>query len=410
MDVDIKSLGTFSRLASQGADRAADAFSRLTGTNVYADVTDVTLMAAGDLERAFDGREFVGVEVGLRGGLVGQTVMAFEREAAETLLSLLVPDGGGADDDFARSGVAEAGNIMTSGFIDGWADHLGVAIDMTPPAYVRASGTDILPDGAFDGDRAGVFMFESQIASTDAEVGFTIYLLPEYGGFTDLLTARRRATGGDIGEAVPVDKLPAFNRLTKRGTESAAEHITMMTGTATDVDVSRLRFVPVEDVPSEVGDETVVGIVFELHGRPSGYLVVLFDEPSAKAVADRMIPTDTGPGIGEMERGALRELGNVMTSGFIDGWANVLGTSIEHTPPQFVHDMGAAVMSPLVSRLGRTQDHAFVIDSTIRTPDGGVRCDIYALPDQRELAAALDGIDPAAADGGTLGTGADGAF
>ncbi|ESP89521.1 chemotaxis protein CheC [Candidatus Halobonum tyrrellensis] len=406
MDVDIKSLGTFSRLASQGADRAAYAFAQLTGTNVYADVTDVTLMAAGDLERAFDGREFVGVEVGLRGGLVGQTVMAFERDAAETLLSLLGADR--TDDEFARSGVTEAGNIMTSGFIDGWADHLGIAIDMTPPTYVRASGTDILPDGAFDGDRAGVFMFESQVASSDAEVGFTIYLLPEYTGFTDLLTARRQAAGEEAGESVPVDKLPAFNQLTKRGTQSAAENITMMTGTPTDVDVSRLRFVPVEDVPSEVGDETVVGTVFELQGLPSGYLAILFDEPSAKAVAGGMIPTETDDGIGEMERGALRELGNIMTSGFIDGWANVLGTSIEHTPPQFVHDMGAAVMSPIVSQLGRTQEHAFIIDSTIRTPDEGVRCDIYALPDQRELAAALDGIDPAVADGGSLGTGTDG--
>ena len=408
MDVDIRSLGTFSRLASQGADRAAAALSRLTGANVYADVTDVTLIAAGDLDRAFDGREFVGVEIGLRGGLDGRTVMAFERGAAETLLSLLAPGAGGVDGDFGRSGVTEAGNIMASGFIDGWADHLGVAIDMTPPAYVEATGTDILPAGAFAGDREGVFMFESRVSSMDAELEFGIYMLPEYTGFTDLLTARRREQGRP-SDAVPIDKLPVFNRLTKQGTASAAANITMMTGTETDVDASRLRFVPIGDVPSEVGDETVAGTVFELHGRPSGYLAVLFDEPSAEAVAGGMIPTETGPGIGEAERGALRELGNIMTSGFIDGWANVLGTCIEHTPPQFVHDMGSAVMSPLVSRLGRTQEHAFIIDSTIRTPDGRVRCDIYALPDQHELAAALDGIDPAAAtDGGVPGTGTDG--
>jgi chemotaxis protein CheY-P-specific phosphatase CheC len=397
MYVDIQSLETFSRLAAEGASTAADSLGQLTGTDVYVEVTDVTLMAAGDLREAFAGREFVGVEVGLEGGIVGQTVMAFERDAAEVLLEKLMPGGGSVDDEsFARSGVQEAGNIMTSGFIDGWADHLGVGIDMTPPKYVRATGTDILPDNAFDDDRAGVFMFESRIRSLNDELEFTIYMLPEYAGFTDML----RQTEGGSSPAIPVEKLPEFNQMTKQGATSAADNITMMTGTETDVEVSRLRFVPIQDVPSEVGDTTVAGTIFELHGQPSGYLAILFDEASAEEVARGMIPTETEPGIGEMERGALRELGNIMTSGFIDGWANVLQTSIEHTPPQFIHDMGSAVMDPLVSRLGRTQEHAFIIDSTVRTPDGGVRCDIYALPDQHELAEALDQIDDGVSAGG----------
>ncbi|MEZ3116418.1 chemotaxis protein CheC [Halobaculum sp. MBLA0147] len=401
MYVDIQSLETFSRLASEGASTAADSLGTLTGTDVYVDVTDVTLMAAGDLRDTFTGREFVGVEVGLEGGIAGQTVMAFETDAAEVLLDKLMPGDGSIEDEaFARSGVQEAGNIMTSGFIDGWADHLGVGIDMTPPSYVRASGTDILPDGALDTDRSGVFMFESKIRSLSDELEFTIYMLPEYAGFTEML----QRTGGGSAPAIPVEKLPEFNQMTKQGATSAADNITMMTGTETDVEVSRLRFVPIQDVPSEVGDDTVAGTIFELHGNPSGYLAILFDEASAEEVAQGMIPTETEPGIGEMERGALRELGNIMTSGFIDGWANVLQTSIEHTPPQFIHDMGSAVMDPLVSRLGRTQEHAFIIDSTIRTPDGDVRCDIYALPDQHELAAALDNIDTEAS------VGADGAL
>ena len=390
MYVDIQSLETFSRLAKKGANTAADSLAQLTGQNVYVDVTDVTLMAAGDLREAFTGREFVGVEVGLNGGIVGQTVMAFEHDAAEALIAQLMPgDGSIEDESFARSGVQEAGNIMTSGFIDGWADHLGVAIDMTPPEYVRERGTEILPDGAFADDRSGVFMFESKIRSSDEELSFTIYMLPEYSGFTDVLGGVEGA-----GPEIPVDKLPTFNQMTKQGAESAAQNITMMTGTETDVEISRLRFVPISDVPSEIGDETVAGTMFELHGNPSGFLSILFDEDSAERVAAGMIPTETEPGIGEMERGALRELGNIMTSGFIDGWANVLDTSIEHTPPQFIHDMGSAAMDPLVSRLGRNQEYAFIIDSTIRTPDDDVRCDIYALPDQRELAHALDRLEP----------------
>jgi len=167
----------------------------------------------------------------------------------------------------------------------------------------------------------------------------------------------------------------------------------MMTGLDTDVDVSRLRFVPLEGVPKQVGDDRFVGVVFELKGLPSGYLVVLFDEKSAKTVASSMMPGGSDEdGIGAMTEGAIKELGNIMTSGFIDGWANVLGTSIEHTPPNFVHDMGSAIMSPVIGKLGQRQDYAFVIDSTIEIDGHQGRCDIYALPDERELARALSAL------------------
>jgi len=96
-----------------------------------------------------------------------------------------------------------------------------------------------------------------------------------------------------------------------------------------------------------------------------------------------------------MAENALCELGNVMTSGFIDGWANVLGTSITHSPPEFVHDIGAATVSPLVAQLSERQDYGFVIDAAIQTEGVQARCDVYALPDERELARALDRLSDA---------------
>jgi chemotaxis protein CheY-P-specific phosphatase CheC len=78
-----------------------------------------------------------------------------------------------------------------------------------------------------------------------------------------------------------------------------------------------------------------------------------------------------------------------MTSGLIDGWANVLETSISHSPPEFVHDIGAATVSPLVAALSRRQDYGFVVDATIRTRSVEARCDVYVLPDERELVAVL---------------------
>ncbi|QAU13484.1 chemotaxis protein CheC [Halorubrum sp. BOL3-1] len=395
MRVDVRALGACNRLAEQGAKRAAGALSDLTGTDLAVEVTGASVASGEDLAKSFAGRESIGVSVGLRGGLDGEAVLAFDAVNADALLSLL-PGGRSMD----RSAVTEVGNIALGGFLDGWANYLGAAIDMSPPRYFEADGAAVLPDGALAGD--GVFLFESRLDATTTDLDFSIYMLPDSGPFRDLIVGKTApaaasgdapgaaANGGTASTAVPYESLSTFSSLAKEGSANAADNIEMMTGLETSVDVSRLRFVPLADVPAEVGDEPHAGTVFELQGQPSGYLAILFEESSAAAVADAMLPMDPDEPLGDMAENALCELGNVMTSGFIDGWANVLGTSITHSPPEFVHDIGASTISPLVAKLSERQDYGFVIDTAIRTEGIQARCDVYALPDERELAQALD--------------------
>ncbi|RLM50951.1 chemotaxis protein CheC [Halorubrum sp. Atlit-28R] len=391
MRVDVRALGACNRLAEQGAKQAADALSDLTGTDLAVEVTGASVASGEDLAELFAGRESIGVSVGLRGGLDGEAVLAFDAVNADALLSLLP---GGAS--MERSAVTEVGNIALGGFLDGWANYLGKVIDMTPPRYFEADGAAVLPDGALAGD--GVFLFESRLDATTTDLDFSIYMLPESGPFRDLIvgktapaaTAGGAANGGTESTAVPYESLSTFSSLAKTGSANAADNIAMMTGLEATVDVSRLRFVPLADVPAEVGTDPHAGTVFELQGEPSGYLAILFEESSAAAVADAMLPMEPDEPLGDMAQNALCELGNVMTSGFIDGWANVLGTSITHSPPEFVHDIGASTISPLVAKLSERQDYGFVIDTAIRTEGVQARCDVYALPDERELARALD--------------------
>ena len=133
MKVDIRELGQFNHLASQGAERAARSLSQLTGVQMDVEVTDVSLVTENVLAETFTGQSFVGVELGLEGGLEGETVLAFERDRALKLQELLL-EATGTSDELAQSSVTELGNIMIGGFIDGWANHLGEAINDVIPA------------------------------------------------------------------------------------------------------------------------------------------------------------------------------------------------------------------------------------------------------------------------------------
>jgi len=390
MRVDIQSLGTYNRLAQEGAEHAAASLTQMTGIETYVDVTNVTLMSKRDVEDVFGGTEFVGVQIGLGGGLSGQTALAFDRESAASIVDVLVP-GASSDegfDEMARSGVKEIGNIMMGGFVDGWADYLSTSVDMTPPTYVERAGTEVLPDGTLDrAEEEHVFVFESQMTAVDEEIDAYIYMLPEYGAFAEMLAA-----SDDHEDAIPMDKLTVFDEMTRQGAQQAAGNVSSMTGMETDVDVSRLSFVPIEDVPNTARDEVYLGVVMEFKGTPGGYLAILFDEPSARTIVDATVPMELDDPLGEMGESAIQELGNIMTSGFIDGWANVLQTSIDHTPPELVHDLGTAILSPIAGRLGQSQEYAFLMDSTVVTPDEEFNCEIYAIPDEAKLKEALDSL------------------
>jgi len=148
------------------------------------------------------------------------------------------------------------------------------------------------------------------------------------------------------------------------------------------------------DMASNIGHETHVGSVFEMNGLPSGYFLLLFDEPSANSVASAMMPGDSDIN-DSMLKSAIEELGNILTSGFIDGWANTLQTTIDHSPPEYVRDTGAKVIHDVVGRLDGDQEYAFAIDSAIEIGGRETQCRIYVLPDRDELTQALDEIPEA---------------
>jgi two-component system chemotaxis sensor kinase CheA/chemotaxis protein CheC len=384
MRVDVQALGTLNQLAHEGAQAAARALGQMTGIDAAVEVTRISLVDRVEAGEELGDEPFVGVRFEFEGALSGETALVFDREGAADVVDALVP-GDAADDRMARSSVEEVGNIMMSGFIDGWADFLGATIDHTPPEYIERRGAAVLP-ASETGAHDQIFVFRSEVECLGDPVSFYIYMLPAYDPLADLMADH--AAGED---AIPIEKLEVFNRMTRRGTEKAAENVETMTGIETTAEVTRTSFCPIEDVPKQVGNDTYVGTVVEFTGTPSGFLLVLFDEPSAVTVAEALMPmAPEGEGLTDRHRSAIEELGNILSSGFVDGWANVLQQSIDHTPPRLVHDMGRAIVDPLAAQLGQHQRHAFTVDSTMRTEDVAFECGIHALPDERQLREALD--------------------
>ncbi len=392
MKLDVNVLGTFYRMAREGAGLAAGRLTHMTDVETRVGVTKLNFMRGREMRRDFDdGTEKVGIRVKLTGVIEGYSVVVFERENAIRMVQTLLSDVETDEfDEMTKSATTEVGHIMNSGFIDGWADVLQAVIDVSTPEFVEGTSSEPffgdIEEAPDDDDLA--LLFQSQIETVGTEVGFSHYLFPKRESMSRLLEQLRSSEGIDY------DKLDGFDRMAERGAEEIAKTATTLTGIDTSVEIRRLNFVSLEAIPKQVPEEKLVGTAFEFDGLPSGYLLFLFDEESAHEIVDAMVPmTVDEDGFGEMGTSAIKELGNIMASGFLDGWANVLDTTIDHSTPEFVHDMGAAAVDPVIIQLGENQDFAFVFDTVIMADGREFNCDVYAIPDEDDLERALNNLD-----------------
>jgi chemotaxis protein CheC len=377
MRVDLASLETFNRIGTAGARRAADGLSTLTDLETFVQTTKINFAPVDSISSLFDA-DSTTVAIEFDGGLDGRALLAFDDDTVDHVLSNLT--GAGNDPDPAY--LEEVANIMTSSFVDGWAKHLEETIDISTPT----ADADLPGQDEFAPAHECTFVFQSDIDIGGDDHGCRFSMLPDQTSFLETL---RDAGDGSPETDVNVGELSTFIRLTAAGAETVATNLEMMTGIETNVAVSHFDFVPVEDLPAVVDVDEHVGTVFQYSGAMEGYLAVLFEATAAETITSALSPHSADEAI---KQSAIEEIGNITASGFIDGWANALDTTIDHSVPDFVDDMGRAVLESIAVELGMTQEFAYVFDVEITAAEP-MRCRMFALPEADSFQSLVTNLD-----------------
>jgi chemotaxis protein CheC len=192
---------------------------------------------------------------------------------------------------------------------------------------------------------------------------------------------------------VDVRKLEIFNKVSKEGSRRVADSLSQMSGMDAEIQVAKINVLHMDDVKTHLGEEKAVGIYVELTESPYGYVLFLLDPADSKRLAQSMVPgePEQTDGFSDMERSAMQEIGNIMTSGYIDGWANVLDTTINMGTPTFTYGPSHKI----IEKMGGWPDEeiVFVLDSEITTAETDVDLTVYTFPQVRELVDLVKRID-----------------
>jgi len=194
---------------------------------------------------------------------------------------------------------------------------------------------------------------------------------------------------------VDVRKLEVFNKVSKEGSRRVADSLNQMADLDAAIQIAKINLLHMEDVKIHLGDEEAVGIHVELTEPPYGYVLFVLDPADSKQLAQALIPGDGGSnggsGFSDMERSAIQEIGNIMTSGYIDGWANVLDTTIDMGTPTFTY----GPTHKIIEQMGGWphEEIVFVLDSQITTGNADVDLTVYTFPQVQDLVELVKRLD-----------------
>jgi chemotaxis protein CheC len=194
-------LDALREVANIGAGHAATALSQMVGQTIMISVPTINIARLEDVppQVGDPDQPVAAVLMHMLGDLTGRTLLVFPRRTAVRLAELLLHRSSPEEDfsEMQQSAIKEAGNILSSAYMNALSDFMGMMLLPSPPSLAIDMSTAVLTTAylQFGSDRDYVFCVESEFYMTDVAEklrGFFL-LLPDPASLQAILRAVRVA-------------------------------------------------------------------------------------------------------------------------------------------------------------------------------------------------------------------------
>jgi chemotaxis protein CheC len=199
--------------------------------------------------------------------------------------------------------------------------------------------------------------------------------------------------GSRDGWTIPIEKLAVMNRLGEVGADGVEERVAKLGIDEVVSEQVKCGYVTPDDAAMQFSDADRVGVRVRLPGAPGGYVLVLFAPASANRAAAVMLEDsdeEVATASEEMAWSTVQELGSIMSSGFVDSWANMFDERIDIATPETVRNTEADILRATV---GADDGLGIYIASQLHIPAYDIDASVYVLPDTRTFLKILAQLD-----------------
>ncbi len=188
-------------------------------------------------------------------------------------------------------------------------------------------------------------------------------------------------------------ELENLETLKGMGDNSAAmvmESLSEMLCMEVEMDVSAVHVDTIKSIPEvlELPDGVIVGASVGFSGDIAGTVLTILSVESARKMADILLAGMDGEEptgvLTEMQESAILEIGNILTSPFIDVMAEATSMVLTQSPPSIACDALSALIDQSMDG-SQTSDVAIVFNSALHVVNQDIDCNILMLPDPDKI-------------------------
>ena len=194
---------------------------------------------------------------------------------------------------------------------------------------------------------------------------------------------------------IDIRKLTIIGKLIQHGAKNVADALSTMADIEADIQIKSLSFVEPDDIPHEIGEGEFYHANIRLTEPPYGVFLMTFDDRTANEIAHHMTDQEVTDGeLNQLQESALQEMCNILTSGFIDGIANTLETTINMETPRLEYDDAEVIAEETLSHI-HSDSLSIVLDSVVdlRERDTEFQLRIFLVPDPGAFVNLIDKLD-----------------
>lgn len=148
-------------------------------------------------------------------------------------------------------------------------------------------------------------------------------------------------------------EMSAIREMSNIGLGHATTALANVTGKAFNMEVPNVETMTLEQVPFMMGDPeaVAVGICMPIEGDISGHTAFLFPWESAQALWKMLIgyAPETPDQIDELAASAMLEIGNIVSSSFLNAISDLSGLKLHATPPMVSVDLVYTIAATIVA-------------------------------------------------------------
>ena len=177
---------------------------------------------------------------------------------------------------------------------------------------------------------------------------------------------------------------------------NAATALSQLLDKKVTINVPEILFLPVEEVPKIVGEETpVVGLVIRILGDIPSFILMVFSHDDALSLAslltDKKLPN--GSIITEMERSALKEIGVILSNAYLVALTVFVKWGLVPAVPEVIEDMAGAMIDYILIELTNVSKYALLIKSEFEEKSTKLTGHFFLLPNPKGLEVLLEATE-----------------